>query len=429
MVKMSAIELIRTLRRVLQSLAKFAAGEVVARFSMLLLYAFTTRRFGVAIFGYIALAQTVSAYVTLLGDQGFKLIGARMIARDQALIPYIIKVLVPRRVSFATVAALGGCAYAFWGPLPHAARGIVAALALAVIPASLALDWVLWGKGSYMALSGWKALVSITSSGLAIVGMVLMPHPLWSISIAYILAAIAGSVFLWLIVPASESVGTLIAVQELDCVRRDLRTRAVITLGMANLLNLVFTNSDLLLLAAMTNADEVGRYGSATRLLFVIFSTYYLLLNSLYPAIARVRNVRLLKNYLLIVVGLLFIGGAFSSALLAHFSHNILELLYGPSIHSAYLFRVLIMALPLELGTSLMGTVLSSQGREPILLRCLLAASAFNVTLNLIFIPRYHAIAAAWSTVASYVVLWLFCLGFVAMLRIEPPSRTTAINA
>lgn len=416
----------KAIRHLTKSVAKFATGEVVARLSTLALYAFTTRKFGVAIFGILALAQTVSTYVTLFADQGYKLIGARLVARYPGLAALLIRMIVPRRAISATLATCGGCIYAVWGPLPVGSRPVVAAFSLAVIPASFALDWILWGTGSYLALSGWKALVSILSSGLAIGGMLLTSRPLWSISIANAVAVSVGAIFLWFFVSAASGHGysekSAVQLQE---ARSELRTSKVVTLGMANLLNLVFTNSDMLLLAAMTNATEIGKYGSATRLLFVIFSAYYLLLNTLYPMIAKITDLRLLKRYLLPGMAVLLVAGVLSAAALAHFARQVLTLVYGPNVHADYLLQILAWAFPFELGVSLIGTVLASQGYESIMLRCLFVASALNVTLNLIFIPRFQAVAAAWSTVVAYGVLWICYMACIAALK----PRQTALAA
>ena len=406
--KMRRMQPLKVLRNVTQLVVKFAAGEVVARLCTLALYAFTTREFGVAIFGIVALAQTVSAYVTVVADQGFKLIGARIVARNPQFGNEVIRIIVPRRAISACVAALGGCAYAIWGPLPPEARPVVAIFALGVIPASFALDWILWGTGSYLALSGWKALVGIVSAGLAIGGMLLISHPLWVIPIANVAGAMTGAVVLWLFVnstfikdhPKQDHT-------QISEIRDELHTSKVVKLGTANILNLVFTNSDLLILAAIATTSEVGSYGAATRLLFVIFSAYYLLLNTLFPLFARVKDNHTLKRYVFLCLVLFLIFGGAAASVLSHYSAQVLALLYGPNTHAARLLHIVAFALPFDLGTALMGIVLASQGYESILLRCLAIAAAVNVALNIVFIPQYRAIAASWSTVASYCVLWL----------------------
>lgn len=424
------MQVLRSARRFMGSLGRFAAGELVARVCAFVLYAFTTRWFGVAVFGIVALAQTVSIYVALAADLGYKLVGARIIARDPRLIPFVVRLIVPRRCLFAVGAGAVACIYALAGPMPPASRLTVTAFSLAVIPASLSLDWVLWGSGSYWVLSGWKALVAVLFTGIALCGMILFSRPLAAISTASVVSAIAGSLAAWLILrstlskPAEE-----VDPAALSEARSQLRTSSVATLGTANLLNLVFTNSDMLLLAAMTNAAELGNYGSATRLLFAVFSAYYLVLNALYPTIARSTDVHRIKRYLILSLGVLCVVGGISAWLLAHFADRALMLVYGPGVHSGYLLRILAGALPFELCVSLIGTVLASQGLERLMLRALLAASAVNIAINLIFIPRFKAVAAAWSTVIAYGVLLACYLACVLALKPRESVREAIVEA
>jgi O-antigen/teichoic acid export membrane protein len=61
----------------------------------------------------------------------------------------------------------------------------------------------------------------------------------------------------------------------------------------------------------------------------------------------------------------------------------------------------------------LLWTVLVSRGYDRIVLYALAAAAAANIVLNWVYIPRFQAVAAAWATVASYVLLFGMTLLFV----------------
>jgi Na+-driven multidrug efflux pump len=77
------------------------------------------------------------------------------------------------------------------------------------------------------------------------------------------------------------------------------------------------------------------------------------------------------------------------------------------------LFRVLLIAMPLDFCFSLLWTVLVSRGYDRFVLYALATAAVSNVLLNWIFIPRFQAEAAAWATVASYTVLFGLMLIFI----------------
>lgn len=76
---------------------------------------------------------------------------------------------------------------------------------------------------------------------------------------------------------------------------------------------------------------------------------------------------------------------------------------------------------------AIFSTLLTSTGHEHFTNRLTIAAIVVKVILNLIFIPKYGAIAAAWLALLSYIFLsggyWLY---FVRKMQVRPPVRQTA---
>src|ERR1035441_9120485 len=186
------------LRNVFVSFARLATGEVFGRMATFALFAYVSRWFGVEILGIVALAQTVAGYVMECSDQGLKLIGARLLARNHALAAFVVPFVLKRRAALTAIAIVLGAMYAFLGPIPPAARVCVLVFDLAVIPYAFALDWVAWGLGHFGVLSIWRSGVRILYVAMAIAAMHLTMRPLASISGANVLSALAGAGFLWI---------------------------------------------------------------------------------------------------------------------------------------------------------------------------------------------------------------------------------------
>ena len=72
---------------------------------------------------------------------------------------------------------------------------------------------------------------------------------------------------------------------------------------------------------------------------------------------------------------------------------------------SAIALSILICYLPLSYANGLTQYVLIAAGRQRLLTGAFVAALVFNVAANLILIPRFGYVGAAWVTVASEVVL------------------------
>src|ERR1035438_4036235 len=170
------------IRNVFVSFARLATGEVFGRMATFALFAYVSRRFGVEILGIVALGQTVASYVMECSDQGLKLIGARLLARNGALIGYVVPFVLKRRAAFTAFAVLLGSGYAVFGPVPPVARACVLAFDFAVIPYAFSLDWVAWGLGEFGVLSIWRSGVSILYVALAILAMESNVRPIASIA-------------------------------------------------------------------------------------------------------------------------------------------------------------------------------------------------------------------------------------------------------
>jgi O-antigen/teichoic acid export membrane protein len=402
------------------SFVRLATGEVFGRIATFVLFVYVSRYFGVRILGIIALAQTVASYVMELSDQGLRLIGARMLARHSELVSYLVPFVLKRRAAL-TVGAIGlGALYAAFGPLPVEARICVLAFNLAVVPYAFALDWVAWGLGHFGVLAFWRGGVSIVYVGLAIAAMQLTMHPIASISGANIVSASLGAAFLWILWrlrwrQAQSEPPTDLA---RNAAAEELRPVRVFALGFSNLLNLVFMNADILLLGAMTTAGEVGRYSAACKPLYVIFMGFWLLTDALYPHLAKLEAGAHTHRGLLLALSALAAAASAVALALGLLAPQILCLIYGSTLGVAGLFRTLLIALPLDFCFSLLWTVLVSRGYDRAVLYSLATAATVNVVLNLVFIPRFQANAAAWATVASYALLFAATLVFVLKKKV-----------
>jgi len=407
-------------------------GEVFGRVATFALFVYISRYFGVGILGIVALAQSVTSYVMELSDQGLKLIGARLLARNPELASYLVPFVLKRRTALATGAVVLGALYAVVGPVPHEARLCMLAFDFAVVPYAFALDWVAWGLGHFGVLALWRGGVSVVYVGLAIVATRLTLRPIASIAGANIVSAMLGAAFLWIIWKLRWSRAH--SQQAADPLRTtaadELRPKRVFALGLSSLLNLVFMNVDILLLGAMTTTGEVGRYSAACKPLYVIFTGFWLLTDALYPHLAKVEPGAHSHRALLLVLAILAVAASTAALVLGLLAPQILTLIYGSTLGAARLFRILLIALPLDFCFSLLWTVLVSRGYDRAVLYSLAAAATANVLLNLTFIPRFQANAAAWATVASYGLLFSAVLIFVLKNKVlstgEKPDMLTA---
>ncbi len=407
------------IKQTIRSLLRLSLGEAGSRVASFILYAYISRRLGVEVLGIVALAQTVASYVTYGSEQGIRMIGARLVARDAGSAPAVVNEVLRKRVIVSCVSVAAGCCYALFGPLPAPARLYVLYFVLAVLPYAFSLDWLAWGLNHLGWLGGSRSGISLAFTLGAVAGIHFTGNAFASITLANGLSAVVGAIFLWPVwrffwseasrraQPASGALNSEIL--------NELRWAPILTLGMANIFNLMFKNFDTVMLGALSTTAEVGRYSAATKILFLVLSGYYLLMQTLYPQLSRLptRNMRSLLVRAVIGVAMVGLLVAIVTAVLAPM---ILRVVYGSELNATRLLRILAISVPFDFCIAFLSTVFVSRGFDKFVLKTVGVSAITNVAMNWFLIPRLHAEGAAWATFGSYVLLLAFFLVFLCRL-------------
>jgi O-antigen/teichoic acid export membrane protein len=404
------------MKRLLGSIVKLGAGEAVSKLAGFAFFGYISRAFGVELLGIVALSQTVAGFVMMGTDLGLRLIGARLVARDENLAPAIIPQVLGKRLLCCAVCVSLASIYALWGPVPAGARLYVLGFALGVLPYAFSLDWLAWGLNHFGWLGVWRGGMGLLFASGAIAAIRASGCSLLPITIANAASGALGVILLWALWKYRWQPQLSMPKQDAGELGHQFRWGAVLPLGAATILNLMFNNFDTVMLGAMTSASEVGRYNAAYKILFAILGGYYLLTQSLYPRLARMKGgqtARRFLSYALVTLGVL--GGCVALAV-AVWAAPILRAIYGSDLNAAHLLRVLAFALPIDFCTSLLAITMISWGHDRHVLACMGSAAGVNILLNFFLIPRLHAAGSAWATLASYVYLFLV-LGAVSLLK------------
>ena len=363
------------------------------------------------ILGIYALAQSISQYLQPVIDFGLRHVGARLMARFPASALEIMRRVQRRRLATAAAAVPLVLVYAFLTRLPLDMKIFLFLFAGISAMYAFSLEWAAWGREELRLFGLAKAIVP------------------GSVLLFLLIAGGSGHVLAWLVV--GNLVGyslqavvfwrwwksqlRAIGKQEygIAAIAEALRWGRTSIMGMAWLGNLAFNTIDMLMLGVMSNPEQVGLYSAAYRVLNQVLLTYYLLMNVLYPQMARqtvAERVRMLRPSIL--AALLAVGSALA-VLVAVFREPVLTILFGhPFLTSAPLLLILACAIPLDFLVSFLSSAYIAWSMERNVLVCALVAVASNVVLNWIGIPRYGAMAAAVNTVISYLV-YLVALAWV----------------
>lgn len=180
--------------------------------------------------------------------------------------------------------------------------------------------------------------------------------------------------------------------------------RLGVPLGLAGLLVTAYERLDLLLLYAIRGAHEAGTYGAAYRLLDAAQFLPIAIMTTLYPMIAAAGARDPARLIRLVQIGMeyLLLGSLPALSFVALSAGDLVPLVYGPAFAAAgSMLAVLMIAFVLSNVGYLVANlliVLEQQRRMAIFAA---AALMVNVVANLLVIPSYGGLGAAWATVGT----------------------------
>lgn len=180
---------------------------------------------------------------------------------------------------------------------------------------------------------------------------------------------------------------------------------ASIPLGLTLLFNLVYFHVDSIILTLTRSTWEVGIYGLAYKVfeLTLVFPTFFM--NSLYPIMLgaeekKLKNVLLRSSIFLLSMSLLCI-------LVVWVAAPIITLVRNDFAACIPVLRVLSLGLPFFFLSSLTMWILIARKKQMLLAFIYGISMVLNMGLNVLYIPSYGYMAAAWITVASEAVVFL----------------------
>ncbi|RJQ47066.1 MAG: flippase [Gaiellales bacterium] len=192
------------------------------------------------------------------------------------------------------------------------------------------------------------------------------------------------------------------------------------------LISLAYYKVDILLLEWLRDDAEVGRYAAAYKLFEIPVMFGWLAVHALLPVMSRFQNTSKEKLFTLFEKTLkyIWVTGLGAAIMMVALSAPVIRLLFPPEFEpSVDILRVLGLAVPFMVGTTLFGNLYIALGVQGRMAKWSLLSLAANVGLNLLFIPAYGAIGAAMTTlfadVLSFVVFYGFCAYFLRGVRLR----------
>jgi O-antigen/teichoic acid export membrane protein len=387
------------------------AAQTLGKLAALALFLALVRSLDREDVGRFTFALTYAGAFGLLTDWGASLWLTREIARCPAdAIRWTHAALALRVVTFL-LACAAGLALAYISAVPREVWPPLLILMLALLPDALGqtLNARLLGAergGASAALLLCTDVLRLALVLAALRGVGLPASPLGRVAAAYCVATVLAPAAGWLIFlrksPRAQSGARP------ESLLRDVRAlaRGALPLLGVGLLVRLYLRSDTLLLFFLRGESDVALYSAAYKLMEAWFFLPAAFLGAVFPFLARTHSPREMSapfraacEESVRLLALLGIPLAAGTTVLAG---PLTAWLYGPTYtDSALYLQILIWAAALIFWNSTLPAALNATGHERASLGVLGAGLVFNLTGNLLLIPRWGALGAALMTLLT----------------------------
>jgi O-antigen/teichoic acid export membrane protein len=399
----------------------------------LIVFPRVVRALGPAVYGQLGFAGAVAGFFGLLASPGFSTYALREAAKNSEKVSFLVKHVLGARIVFAAGAyALLALFTLLFAPPGGETRLLILLSGLAFVAGSLDTQWIFAARSRLSVIAVQSALAQIAYAVLVIV-LVRGSRDAWIIPSATLFCLGLSTLFIWL--PARREY--CIPWPEITPQAWGVFLPVCLVMGFSSLMSMVYDQIDVVMLKYFRADAELGSYVASYGLMTMAMSFLPLLAQVFLPLLSgtagqhgNAEDRRAEKRYLRwfgnATVGLalpIAAGGFILAAPLT-------RLVFGGQYSgSGILFRWLMLTIVTGTAASYCGAQLIPNGREKKYLVAVLSGASTNVALNLLFIPEYGALAAAFTTAFSQGVVALMNLYFVRDLNRTHLLAVVAMSA
>lgn len=415
------------LARVVNNSAALLLLDLVNKAVPLVVFPQVVRALGPTVYGRLGFATAVAGFFGLLASPGFSTYALREAARSSERVPFLVRHVLGARVAFAAAAYVLLTAFTlFFAPQDGQTRLLIMLSGLAFVVSSLDTQWTFAARSRMSVIAAQGTLAQLAYAGL-ILALVHNPRQVWIIPVATVISLVLSTLLIWL----SARREYHIPFPEISPEAWRFFLPACLAMGFASLMSMVYDQIDVVMLKYLRPDAELGAYVASYGLMTMAMSFLPILSQVFMPLlsgtagqdpIAEKRYLRWLGHATVGLAMPIAVGGFILAGPLTRF------ILGGQYAGSEILFRCLMLTMLAGPAASYCGAQLIPNGRERKYLVSVLAGAAANVVLNLLFIPKYGAVAAAFTTAFSQVLVAFLTYCFAKDLTRPPLLGAVALS-
>ena len=381
-----------------RNILRLAVSDFLAKTLNFVAFIYLARVLGVTSYGALEFSLSILAYFLLFADCGLELWATREAASGVNMRELAARIM-PLRLILALVSYVALLALLLFLRNYPGLRTVTMLFGLTLFSQALSLKWAFMGREKMTRVGAGLILAQFLFIAPLFL-IVRSPQAIIWVPLVRLAGDLAMAIyFAWQFAKAYGDLRLPFTLRGASEV-----LKPALTLGASYALGLISFNLDSVLLGFFLGVTAVGFYGAAYKPVTVILAmpmTYFL---GLFPALSRtyteshetfreilVRSLRLTWIFALpIGIGGMFLAGP------------IINLLFGPAYaNSVPALRILSWSAVFVVLRGTYRQALNAAHRSRLDLWCGGTSVAINVVLNLLLIPRYGIIGAAFAIVAS----------------------------
>jgi O-antigen/teichoic acid export membrane protein len=404
-----------------------AFADVAGKASFFVITIVAARRLTAAAFGVFALGSTLGWMLAVAADWGIQMHLARVVARAPGRATALLAPWLRLRLWTAGGSLAVAAIVIASGRVDAGAALPIAMLALAYGCSGIVEFFYYFYRG--LSRNDVEASVTLWHRiGTLIAALVALAwHPtVDALAVALLLPASIAAVACWRMAASAGNERPDDHVLQIRA--RSLRTefrRDVFPIGTGIALSALYFRIDIFLVEAWSGTESVALYNAVFRLVEALRLFPAAVLAVTLPELCRATDARPVAR-----VSLLVTGFAVVAASILWFSAPwTVPVVYGSRYAAAFpAFRILLMAFPLmSLNYALTTQLIAWDGHRTFAVLCGIAL-ALNLTLNARLIPALSIDGAAWTTLATEVMLTIGSIGALARaMRSHPAAQSIAL--
>jgi O-antigen/teichoic acid export membrane protein len=398
-------------RKLLANYVLLSGGEAISKFLAFLAFAYLARVLGPDAYGGIEFAIAVTMFFTLVAEGGLGLLGAREIAKDENSLKILTIHIVVIRTALAIGAFLLLLIFITLSSKTSLEKHLVILFGLQLFWTPGLLQWIFQG----LDWMRWVALCSAVR---------------WLF--------FAGGIFVFvskrelvLLVPLIELAAIGLVVVLNVCIFRRFfdglkinidfaygfhLLRQAIPIGLTQIMWGLKIYLPTIMLGLLIGGKTVGWFGAGYRIVLALHAFVWMYFFNIFPSISRYtkQSFESLRNFITRSLQLTSWAGVFIGIMGTLFAKPIISLVYGPQYNeSASGFQYLIWLISFTLISGHFMYILIAYNRQWLELLSASCGAVVSIALNLLLIPRYGYLGAAWTVLLAEAFIWVLYYYFV----------------